>query len=92
MHRKTYHKVYLFVPMEQISPALQRAVVAAEDARFFQHRGFDWTQVEIAVQEDRDGVRSRGASTITQQLVKNLFLQHQPFLAQKRHRVYDRSQ
>jgi monofunctional biosynthetic peptidoglycan transglycosylase len=74
MHRKTYHKVYLFVPMEQISPALQRAVVAAEDARFFQHRGFDWTQVEIAVQDDRDGVRSRGASTITQQLVKNLFL------------------
>jgi monofunctional biosynthetic peptidoglycan transglycosylase len=74
MHRKTYRKVYRFVPMEQISPALQHAAVAAEDARFYQHHGFDWTEVEIAVQEDRDGGRSRGASTITQQLVKNLFL------------------
>jgi monofunctional biosynthetic peptidoglycan transglycosylase len=74
MHQKSYRKVCVFVPIEQISPALQHAVVAAEDARFFQHHGFDWTQVEIAVQEDRDGVRSRGASTITQQLVKNLFL------------------
>jgi monofunctional biosynthetic peptidoglycan transglycosylase len=73
-HRKTYRKVYRFVPMEQISPALQHAAVAAEDARFYQHHGFDWTEVEIAVQEDRDGGRSRGASTITQQLVKNLFL------------------
>jgi monofunctional biosynthetic peptidoglycan transglycosylase len=73
-HRKSYRKVYRFVPMEQISPALQHAAVAAEDARFYQHHGFDWTEVEIAVQEDRDGIRSRGASTITQQLVKNLFL------------------
>jgi monofunctional glycosyltransferase len=62
------------VPIEQISPALQHAVVAAEDARFFQHHGFDWTQVEIAVEDDLEGGKSRGASTITQQLVKNLFL------------------
>jgi monofunctional biosynthetic peptidoglycan transglycosylase len=74
MHGRAYRKAYQFVPLEQISPALQHAVVAAEDARFFQHHGFDWTQVEIAVQEDRNGVRSRGASTITQQLIKNLFL------------------
>jgi monofunctional biosynthetic peptidoglycan transglycosylase len=73
-HRKSYHKIYKFVPMEQISIALQHAVVAAEDARFFQHRGFDWKQVEIAVQDDLDKGRSRGASTITQQLVKNLYL------------------
>jgi monofunctional glycosyltransferase len=74
MHGKAYRKVHVFVPIAQISPALQHAVVAAEDARFFQHHGFDWKQVEIAVEEDRDGGRSRGASTITQQLVKNLFL------------------
>jgi monofunctional biosynthetic peptidoglycan transglycosylase len=74
LHRKTYHKSYVFVPIDQISPALQHAVVAAEDARFFEHHGFDWKQVEIAVEDDLDGGRSRGASTITQQLVKNLFL------------------
>jgi monofunctional biosynthetic peptidoglycan transglycosylase len=72
--RKPYRKTYIFVPLQNISPALQHAAVAAEDARFFQHHGFDWTEVEKAVQEDREGGRSRGASTITQQLVKNLFL------------------
>jgi len=74
VHRKPYRKIYALVPIEQISPDLQHAVVAAEDARFFQHHGFDWQEVQIAVQDDLDGGRSRGASTITQQLVKNLFL------------------
>jgi len=79
LHRGTYRKAYVFVSIGQISPALQHAVVAAEDARFFQHHGFDWKQVEIAVEDDLDRpesskARSRGASTITQQLVKNLFL------------------
>jgi len=48
--------------------------VAAEDARFFQHHGFDWKEIGNAVGEDLEGNRSRGASTITQQLVRNLFL------------------
>lgn len=74
LRRGDYRKSYTFVPMDQISPALQHALVAAEDARFFQHHGFDWTEVQNAIQEDREGGRSRGASTITQQLVKNLFL------------------
>ncbi len=74
LHRKPYRKVYAFAPIEQISPALQHAVVAAEDGRFFQHHGFDWKQVQIAVEDDLDRGKSRGASTITQQLVKNLFL------------------
>jgi monofunctional glycosyltransferase len=74
LHRTTYRKVYVFVQIGEISPALQRAVVAAEDARFFQHHGFDWKQVQHAVEDDLDRGRSRGASTITQQLVKNLFL------------------
>jgi monofunctional biosynthetic peptidoglycan transglycosylase len=70
---KPYHERYTFVPLSQISPELQHAVVAAEDARFYQHHGFDWHEVEIAAQEDLEGERTRGASTITQQLVKNLF-------------------
>ncbi len=74
MHRAHYRKDYAFVPMDRISPALQHAAVAAEDARFFQHHGFDWTEVHLAMKDDLDGGRSRGASTITQQLVKNLFL------------------
>jgi membrane peptidoglycan carboxypeptidase len=39
-----YHKRYKFVPLSQVSPDLQRAVIAAEDARFYQHHGFDWHQ------------------------------------------------
>ena len=48
-------------------------MIAAEDARFYQHHGFDWHQIEIDAQEDLEGERTRGASTLTQQLVKNLF-------------------
>lgn len=69
-----YDKTFEWVPMSSISPALQHAVVAAEDARFFQHHGFDWTEVQIAFEDGMNGGRSRGASTITQQLVKNLYL------------------
>lgn len=73
MHGKTYHKRYEFVPLSEISPELQHAVVAAEDARFYQHHGFDWHEIQIAAGEDMEGGRRRGASTLTQQLVKNLF-------------------
>jgi monofunctional biosynthetic peptidoglycan transglycosylase len=70
---KPYQKRFVFVPLAQISPDLQHAVVAAEDARFYQHNGFDWHEIQVAAQEDMEGERTRGASTITQQLVKNLF-------------------
>jgi monofunctional biosynthetic peptidoglycan transglycosylase len=73
IHGTPYHEHSTFVPLGQISPALQHAVVAAEDARFYQHHGFDWHEIQIAAEEDLEGGRSRGASTITQQLVKNLF-------------------
>jgi monofunctional glycosyltransferase len=69
-----YKKRFTFVPLEQISPHLQHAVIAAEDGRFYQTYGIDWQQVEIVMQESLDeGEIPRGASTITQQLVKNLF-------------------
>jgi monofunctional glycosyltransferase len=73
IHHTPYHERYKFVSLSQISPDLQHAVVAAEDARFYQHHGFDWHEIQIAADEDLEGGRSRGASTITQQLVKNLF-------------------
>jgi len=73
IHGTPYHERYQFIPLNQISPDLQHAVIAAEDARFYQHHGFDWHQIEIAAEEDMEGERTRGASTITQQLVKNLF-------------------
>jgi len=68
-----YSKRYKFIPLNQISADLQHAVIAAEDTRFYQHHGFDWTEIQIAAEDDLEGDRTRGASTITQQLVKNLF-------------------
>jgi len=73
IHNAKYQERYEFVPMKQISPELQHAVVAAEDARFYQHHGFDWEAMEIAAEDDMKGGKLRGGSTITQQLVKNLF-------------------
>jgi monofunctional biosynthetic peptidoglycan transglycosylase len=73
MNHTLYHERYEFVPLRQISPDFQHAVIAAEDARFYQHHGFDWGAMEIAAEEDMQGGRIRGGSTITQQLVKNLF-------------------
>ncbi|MGB7281465.1 MAG: monofunctional biosynthetic peptidoglycan transglycosylase [Candidatus Acidiferrum sp.] len=73
IHHRPYHERYEFVPLSQISPDFQHAVIAAEDARFYQHHGFDWGAMEIAAEDDMEGGRIRGGSTITQQLVKNLF-------------------
>ena len=72
-HHTTYHKRYKFIPLSQISSDLQHAVIAAEDSNFYHHHGFDWHEIQKAAQEDIEGERTRGASTITQQLVKNLF-------------------
>jgi monofunctional biosynthetic peptidoglycan transglycosylase len=73
IHGTPYRERYKFIPLSQISPELQHAVIAAEDARFYQHHGFDWEAIEIDAKEDLEGERTRGASTLTQQLVKNLF-------------------
>ncbi len=66
---------YTFVPRDRIADHLARAVLASEDSRFFDHHGFDWIEVERALEQSQQRHHvTRGASTITQQLVKNLFL------------------
>lgn len=117
-------KFMIWTPIEQISPNLQRAVLAGEDARFFQHNGFDWdaiqgawdNAVEEGKKEDKEECEEaakaantpkkdcignqddwipsmpsfkRGASTVSQQLAKNLFLsEDRNFLRKGREAVY----
>jgi len=117
-------KFMIWMPIEQISPHLQRAVLAGEDARFFQHNGFDWDAIQKAwdeaveegKKEDKEECEEeakaantprkdckpnpedwipsmpsfkRGASTVTQQLSKNLFLsEDRNFMRKGREAVY----
>ena len=103
-------KKMIWQPIEQISPNLQRAVLAGEDSRFFQHNGFDWEAIQNAWDEAvREGEKEakeegdydpndwippmpsfkRGASTVTQQLAKNLYLsEDRNFLRKGREALY----
>ena len=66
---------YTWVPYAKISPQLKRAMIAAEDAKFVEHSGFDWDGIQNALDKNRKKGRVvAGGSTITQQLAKNLFL------------------
>jgi monofunctional biosynthetic peptidoglycan transglycosylase len=73
--KRTYRIRYLYVPLNRIAPDLQYAVIAAEDGRFYVHHGFDWLEMQKVMKTDlaKHSV-GRGASTITQQLAKNMFL------------------
>lgn len=66
--------VHEWVARERISPSMQLAVIAAEDQRFAQHGGFDFKAIQRALDQSLAGGRLRGASTLTQQTAKNLFL------------------
>jgi monofunctional biosynthetic peptidoglycan transglycosylase len=73
--KRPYRATHLFVPLGRISPELQYAVIAAEDGRFYVHHGFDWLEMQKVMKADlAKHTVGRGASTITQQLVKNLLL------------------
>lgn len=107
---KEPRKYMIWMPIEQISPNLQRAVLAGEDARFFQHNGFDWDAIQSAWDEAvKEGEKEakaegdynpddwippmpsfkRGASTVTQQLAKNLYLsEDRNFLRKGREAAY----
>jgi monofunctional biosynthetic peptidoglycan transglycosylase len=71
--RRPYHVEKTFVPYSRISGHAARAVIAAEDGRFWRHWGFDFEEMRDAGMDIFDGELPRGASTITQQLMKNLF-------------------
>jgi monofunctional biosynthetic peptidoglycan transglycosylase len=103
-------KFMVWTPIEQISPNLQRAVLAGEDSRFFQHNGFDWDAIQNAWDEGvKEGEKEakqegdydpndwippmpsfkRGASTVSQQLAKNLYLsEERNFLRKGREALY----
>lgn len=68
---RLHHK---WVSYNDISDNLKRAVIASEDQRFFKHNGFDKVEIEKAIKENKTRKKARGASTITQQTAKNLFL------------------
>ena len=73
-----------WVPYARISVQLKRAVIAAEDARFLEHSGFDWEAIEKAIEKNQKRGRVvAGASTISQQLAKNLFLSGERSMARK---------
>lgn len=63
-----------WVPFEEISPNLQLAVVCTEDQNYIKHNGFDFDAIETAMEDCEEGGRCRGASTISQQTAKNVFL------------------
>lgn len=65
---------HTWVPLDEISKYLPLAVVASEDNLFLDHSGFDFDQIEKAMNEAEKGKRQRGASTISQQTAKNVFL------------------
>lgn len=68
---KTYKQ---WMPLEKISPEIAMAVMASEDTRFLTHNGFDWVEIDKAIQAHKKGKKLRGASTISQQTAKNVFL------------------
>jgi monofunctional biosynthetic peptidoglycan transglycosylase len=65
---------YRWTPWDQVATTLPIALVAAEDQKFPRHRGFDLAAIQSALADADDGERLRGASTISQQVAKNLFL------------------
>lgn len=75
---------WTWVPLNRISTNLQRAVIAAEDASFVSHEGFDWEGIKDAALNNLEaGEMKRGGSTITQQLAKNLYLSSERSLLRK---------
>lgn len=80
----TIGRHWVWMPLSRVSPSLRQAVVAAEDAAFFTHEGFDWEGIKEAAKYNLEaGELKRGGSTITQQLAKNLYLSSERSLFRK---------
>lgn len=71
---ESYTVKHRVVPLAQIPLHVQHAVIAAEDGAFYSHDGVDWEELGLVLDDVSEGGRLRGASTLSQQLVKNLFL------------------
>jgi monofunctional biosynthetic peptidoglycan transglycosylase len=69
-----YQARQVWMPLDQIAPSMGVAVIAAEDQNFPDHFGFDWQAIEKALAHNEHSRRKRGASTVSQQTAKNLFL------------------
>jgi len=76
-----------WVKLTQVSPFAKSAIVLTEDWGFYQHEGVDVNQIKIAINEMISNTRVRGASTITQQMVKNVFLSEDRTLWRKVHEI-----
>ena len=70
----SFHLRHTWVDRGRIAATVQLAVIASEDQKFPFHHGFDFDSIQDAMREQEDGMRARGASTISQQTAKNLFL------------------
>ena len=77
-----------WIPFNEISPHLPMAVIASEDNRFATHNGFDFIEIQKAIKENETRKRKRGASTISQQTAKNVFLWPQSSWLRKGFEVY----
>lgn len=72
---RTYRINQIWIPLSKVSPYLVEAVIVSEDASFFEHQGVDWYEVKESIKKNlQRGKVVRGASTITMQVAKNLFL------------------
>ena len=78
-----FHTQKRWVRLEDISPELMKAVITSEDNLFAEHKGFDRKAIKQALKEKREGKRTRGASTISQQTAKNVFTFHKRTLWRK---------
>ena len=86
--RKPCTALHHWVPLEKIAPSMGVAVIAAEDQNFGDHFGFDWQAIEKAIAHNEHSRRKRGASTVSQQTAKNLFLWESRSWARKGCEVY----
>jgi monofunctional biosynthetic peptidoglycan transglycosylase len=77
-----------WVPLDQISRPMQNSVIRAEDAKFYIHNGFDFEAIEKAIKYNKTHKKQKGASTISQQTAKNVFLWHSRSWLRKGMEVY----
>jgi monofunctional biosynthetic peptidoglycan transglycosylase len=88
MDGKRYVAQHRWTPLDRIAPAMGVAVIAAEDQNFEEHFGFDWQAIEKAIAHNERSRKKRGASTVSQQTAKNLFLWESRSWARKGCEVY----